>query len=182
MNNYKKLQNLYGLAEIQQSCVDIDFCYAFICAMASSDLELQQWMPLLFISEESHFSNEEIATDFAQTVLALYQQTQQVFSENIPLLFSISSNENATRQFAYGYLQALMMIDNLQVASFPEGSELGNLQQTCLLLLDKMATAETEDAQKLALFAQLPKNSEIIALLPTLLSHYGHLCLTVSTA
>ena len=57
-------------------------------------------------------------------------------------------------------------------------SIVANLQQTCLLLLDKLATIETNDTQKQAIFEQLPTRDEIIALLPILLSNYGHHCLS----
>jgi hypothetical protein len=70
-----------------------------------------------------------------------------------------------------------MLIDNVQALRFPDGSAEDNLQQTCLLLLDKLATTKTNDPQKLALFEQLPTTDEIIALLPTLLSRYGAQCL-----
>jgi yecA family protein len=183
IENYKALQSLYLVPEITENCVDIDFGYAFICAMASSGLELEQWMPLLFIDGESSFSNEKLASDFAQSVLALYQQANQTFQQGLPLQLmvqnSTSVEQDARFNFANGYLQALIMIDNMQLSQFEEGSAEANLQQTCFLLLDKLVTLETEDAQKLALFAQLPTNSEIIALLPELLTHYGKLCLAV---
>lgn len=183
LENYKNLQTLFALTEINESCVDIDFGYAFICAMAGSDLELEQWMPLLFVSGESCFSSEEVANDFAQSVLTIYQQVNACFEQGLelPLLLehSLSTHENATFNFASGYLQALIMIENIQVNPFSEGSSEANLQQTCFLLLDKLATIETDDAQKLALFEQLPQHHEIVALLPSLLGNYGHLCLMV---
>jgi yecA family protein len=179
MKNYQDLQKLYKLSEISESCVDVDFTYAFISAMATSELELEQWMPMLFLSGESCFSNEQLATDFAQIVLAIYQQARHCFQQQIPL--ALENDNKQTPQtlkivdFANGYLQAVMLIDNMQVG--PEGETAINLQQTCLLLLDKLASSETEDIQKLALFEQLPSESEIISLLPTLLSRYGHQCL-----
>jgi len=182
MNNYNNLQKLYQLTEIEEGCVNIDYCHAFICAMASSELDLQQWMPLLFISGESSFSNEQLAADFAQSVLAIFQQAHSDFSANKPLAMMIesstASNEEAAVNFADGYLQALIMIDNMQLHRFAEGTQEANLQQTCFLLLDKLATIETKDEQKLALFAQLPSESEIVALLPVLLSNYGLVCLS----
>jgi len=183
LESYKKLQKLYALPEINESCVELDFGYAFICAMASSEFELEQWMPLLFASGESSFSNESIAGDFAQSVLAIYQQAKHYFEQGRPLPLMIQSStaveQEATFNFANGYLQALIMIDNMHMSRFEEGSAEANLQQTCFLLLDKLATLETEDAQKLALFAQLPTNSDIVVLLPELLTHYGKLCLAV---
>ena len=182
MNNYKKLQDLYTIDEIQENCVNIDFCYAYICAMASSELDLQQWMPLLFIAGECKFSNEQLATDFAQCVLAIFQQAHNDFNENTPLAMmsdeSSFSNEEAAVNFADGYLQALIMIDNMQIHTFAEGSDEANLQQTCFLLLDKLATMETKDEQKLAMFAQLPSEVEIVAILPVLLSRYGQICVS----
>jgi len=182
VNHYNNLQKLYAIDEIEKNCVNIDFCHAYICAMASSELELQQWMPLLFISGESHFSNEQIATDFAQTVLAIYQQTHETFNQATALSLMIenstSSIEEAAVNFADGYLQALIMIDNMQIHVFAEGSDEANLQQTCFLLLDKLATIETKDEQKLALFEQLPDESEIVALLPILLGRYGKACVS----
>lgn len=182
MNNYNKLQALYAIDEIQENCVNIDYCHAFICAMASSEVDLQQWMPLLFIGGESKFSNEQLATDFGQVVLAIFQQAHATFSNNELLALmidsSLSSIEEAAVNFADGYLQALIMIDNMQLNSFAEGSDDANLQQTCFLLLDKLATIETKDEQKLALFAQLPSESEIVALLPVLLGRYGQACVS----
>ena len=173
MKDYQDLQKLYALAEIKENCVDVDFAYAFISAMASSELDLSQWMPMLFVSEEESLSNQEIATEFAQKVLAIYENCQQKLSLQVPLYLP----EEGVIEFANGYLQALMLIDNIQTLSFPEGSAADNLQQTCILLLDKLATPETNDVQKLAMFEQLPSTDEIIALLPSLLSHYGAQCL-----
>lgn len=185
LENYKSLQKLYALTEINENCVDIDFGYAFICAMASSELELDQWMPLLFVSGESCFTHERIANDYAQSVLAIYQQMNASFEQGIalPLMLeqSMSTNENAIFNFASGYLQALIMIDNMQMNQFVEGSPEANLQQTCFLLLDKLATIDTDDVQKLALFEQLPQQHEIITVLPSLLGNYGHLCLSVKS-
>lgn len=182
MNNYNNLQKLYQVTEIEEACVNIDYCHAFICAMASSELDLQQWMPLLFISGESSFSNEKLASDFGQAVLAIFQQAHSDFTANTPLAMMIesssASNEEAAVNFADGYLQALIMIDNMQLHTFAEGTQEANLQQTCFLLLDKLATIETKDEQKLALFAQLPSESEIVMLLPVLLSNYGLVCLS----
>lgn len=184
MNNYNKLQELYQVAEIQENCVNIDFGYAYICAMAGSELDLQEWLPLLFVGGESSFSNEQLATDFAQTVLAIFQAAHQSFKHNTPLPLMCEQSsfavEEAIVNFADGYLQALIMIDNMQIHTFEEESEEANLQQTCFLLLDKLATMETKDEQKLALFAQLPSESEIAGILPVLLSRYGHLCVTGS--
>ncbi|GLS89988.1 hypothetical protein GCM10007916_10550 [Psychromonas marina] len=183
LESYNNLQKLYASTEINERCVDIDFGFAFICAMASSELELEQWMPLLFVNGESSFSSERMASDFAQTVLAIYQQVNQTFEQGLPLQLmiqnSISAEQDATFNFANGYLQALTLIDNMQSSHFEEGSAEANLQQTCFLLLDKLATLETDDAQKMAVFTQLPTNSEIVALLPELLTHYGQLCLAV---
>ena len=183
MQNYDNLQKLYRLSEINEHCVDIDFCYAFICAMASSELSLEQWMPLLFVEGKEHFSDEKVASDFAQSVLAIYQQANANFLEDEPLKLtcdmSCSAIHDAINNFAKGYLHALMMIDNLQMSSFVESSAEANLQQTCLLLLDKLANPDTQDVQKLAIFEQLPSHDEIVELLPTLLSRYGHICLSV---
>jgi len=183
MKNYQDLQKLYELPEINKQCVDIDFGYAFVCAMASSELDLQQWMPMLFINENHSFSDEKIASAFAQTIIAIYQQTIKTYQSDSPLPLCLEqrlcASESASVCFASGYLQALMLIDNLQLVQLREDSPIAQLQQTCLLLLDKLATTETDDAQKLALFEQLPTNTEIIALLPILLSSYGHQCLSV---
>jgi len=182
LNNYKKLQALYTIAEIQENCVNVDYCHAFICAMASSEVDLQQWMPLLFIAGESKFSNEQLASDFGQVVLAIFQQAHTTFSANESLALmienSVSSIEEAAVNFADGYLQALIMVDNMQLHRFAEDSDDANLQQTCFLLLDKIATIETKDEQKLALFAQLPSESEIVAILPVLLGRYGQACVS----
>lgn len=182
MKNYQDLQKLYTLAEIQTQCVDIDFAYAFICAMASSELDLQQWMPMLFISDNHHFSDEKIASEFGQTILVIYQQAMQCYQDEKSLPLQLEQSASSTGQswvnFANGYLQALMLIDNLQLTQFQENSAIAQLQQTCLLLLDKLATIETDDLQKQALFEQLPSNNEIITLLPTLLTSYGHQCLS----
>lgn len=183
MKHYSELQKRYALPEINSQCVDIDFAFAFICAMASSELDLQQWMPMLFLNDNHSFSDEKIASDFAQTVLAIYQQAIEYFKENRPLPSmieaSIFAQDLAARHYAKGYLQALMLIDSLQLIQFSEDSPVTNLQKTCLLLLDKLATFETDDIEKLALFEQLPTKSEIITLLPVLLASYGHNCLLV---
>ena len=173
MKDYQSLQKRYVLAEINESCVDIDFAYGFICVMASSELELEQWMPMLFVTGEATFSSDQLASDFAQTVLAVYQQAMQCFQQQIPL--ALQSDNLKIADFAKGYLQGIMLIDDMQVS--PEDEVVADLQQTCLLLLDKLASSETDDVQELALFEQLPSETEIKSLLPTLLSRYGHQCL-----
>lgn len=181
MQNYQHLQQLYLLVEINESCVDIDFAYAFICSMANGELELQQWMPMLFLVEEHSFSSEELASDFANRVLSIYQQAIKSFQNNTPLILSLEATlldaDKAIVNFANGYNQGLMLIDNLQLAPFAENSPTINLQQTCLLLLDKLSTPQTDDMQRLAFFEQLPNRDEIISLLPSLLANYGHQCL-----
>ena len=145
--------------------------------MASSDLELEQWMPALFLSEDHCFSNEQLAIDFAQTVLAIHQQALISFQQQTSLAQPPLEDNETIMHYANGYLQAFIFIDHIQGTTFPAGSSGENLQQTCLLLLDKLATGKTDEVQKLTLFAQLPTNAEILQLLPTLLSRYGHLCL-----
>ncbi|WP_413699393.1 hypothetical protein ACLKMH_18255 [Psychromonas sp. KJ10-10] len=178
MKDYQELQNLYAITEIKENCVDVDFAYAFISAMASSELDLYQWMPMLFVNAEESLSSEEVATKLAQKVLAIYENCQEKLSLQMPIYIP----QEGIIQFANGYLQALMLIDNVQALRFVEGSAEENLQQTCLLLLDKLATPETNDAQKLAMFEQLPSSEEIVALLPSLLSHYGAQCLRFNGA
>jgi uncharacterized protein YecA (UPF0149 family) len=184
MQDYQDLQKLYALAEIEENCVDVNFAYAFISAMAASELELSQWMPMLFINDSGSLSSQEIASDFAQAVLAIYENSHQKLQQQIPLYLpiieNVSEENESLSQYANGYLQALMLIDNIQVLRFPDGSTEDNLQQTCLLLLDKLASFKTNDPQKLALFKQLPTNEEIVSLLPTLLSRYGMQCLLLT--
>lgn len=176
MQDYQDLQKLYAIAEINESCVNIDFAYAFISAMASSELDLSQWMPMLFVNQKDSLSGEQVATELAQKVVVIYENCQQNFALRTPLYVP----ESDVIQFANGYLQALMLIDNVQALRFTAGSAEDNLQQTCLLLLDKLATPETNDAQKLAMFEQLPSSEEIVTLLPSLLSHYGAQCLQLN--
>tara|TARA_R110001583_G_scaffold16561_17_gene67911 strand:- start:6290 stop:6895 length:606 start_codon:yes stop_codon:yes gene_type:complete len=195
MKDYQDLQTLYQIADINENCIDIDFAYAFIAAMASSELDLSQWMPMLFVNADESLSSEKVANNFAQAVLAIYENCRDRLQQQLPLYIpdekSLVEGENVLpydeaihhqkiSQFAKGYLQALMLIDNVQALRFPEGSVEGNLQQTCLLLLDKLANPQTTDPQKLALFEQLPSSDEIIALLPILLSRYGAQCLNFS--
>lgn len=181
MKDYQDLQKLYSLAEVQEKCVDVNFAYGFISAMAASALDLSQWMPMLFVNESESLSSEKIASDFALAVLAIYENSHQALQQQIPLCLPIDKNvlaeDDKICQLANGYLQALMLIDNLQALRFPEDSAEDNLQQTCLLLLDKLATPKSNDPQKIALFEQLPSNEEIVTLLPMLLSRYGAQCL-----
>jgi len=179
MKNYQDLQTLYSLPEISENCVAIDVAFGFICAIASSEVEIENWMPMLFLDENCNFSNEQVAGDFAQVILATHQQAMQCFQEQTPLILATDSSEAskdlAISNFANGYLQAEILIDNMQTGA--KSAIANDLQQTCLLLLDKLASYETDDVQKLAVFKQLPSESEIIGLLPVLLSRYGHQCL-----
>ena len=184
MKSYQQLQKIYAQPEIAKQCVDINFAYAYICAMASSNLPLEQWMPHLFSTQQNTFSSEALATNFAETVLAVHSQTVHHLENDIPLTLAVDNQINnkaglsdATITYTQGYLHALSMLENLQPVSFEEGSDASNLQQTCLLLLDKIASWDTTDSEKLAMFELLPSHSECIDILPTLLCRYGYHCL-----
>ncbi|WP_193755512.1 UPF0149 family protein [Psychromonas sp. psych-6C06] len=178
MNNFERLEQIYQVNEISEHCVDINFAYAFVCAMACCELELEQWMPSLFLNGISDFSNATLATEFANAILAIYEQSERDYSNTAELNIDaiVLADERRVHAYANGYLQAMILFDNLEINTFCEGSPEANLQHTCLLLLDKLTFNEEVDEQKKAVFAQLPEYSEIIALLPTLLGRYGQQC------
>ncbi|AGH80785.1 yecA family protein [Psychromonas sp. CNPT3] len=182
---YQKLQQLYRHEEIQSLCVDKDFMFAFIIAMASSkdEIELQQWINMLRKDQcDPVFSTTELATQFAQVILAIFSCAQGCFQNNTPLALNSECWLDDKQQlrpiasaFALGYIDALEFINTL-CDDATTNETTANLQQTCFLLLSKLAYPDTLDVALRTLFLDLPEYDEILRCLPTLLTTYGFQC------
>ncbi|WP_094751809.1 UPF0149 family protein [Psychromonas sp. CD1] len=186
-SNYQRLEQFYTCDEIQMLCVDKDFMFAFITAMASmkQEIELQQWFKLLCKNQSDPvFSSTQLAADFAEIVLAIFAQARQCFAKKILLPLTLTMSQwmddkkqlkTSAIQFSLGYIQGLEYI-NTYVSDSDIDESTANLKQTCFLLLSKLAYSASEDLAVQSLFLELPKYDEILRCLPKLLTTYGAQC------
>ncbi|WP_022942187.1 hypothetical protein [Psychromonas hadalis] len=142
-------------------------------------------MELIWLDKkEPSFENDERAILYSQTLLALISETETLFNENIPLPIEtkdwLDHSGNPTYQavsYTSGYLRGLeLSIQARDPYGVIDDEDKAQLQQTCLLLLSKVAHYQTEDKTLQTLFSGLPEYKEIIAVLPKLLSQYGFNC------
>jgi hypothetical protein len=157
----------------------------FICVTAASPepLDLQEWFPNLWNQGRTpSFNSETVAVDFASAVLQFYENCLLNYQQSTPLILPtelwLNEQQEVTKQgivFASACLAAFQDREeswqNLNLA--PE-SEAGQLLQTTILLLSKMALSHSDDPQRQILFAQLPDMHEIVTALPQLLSALGN--------
>jgi yecA family protein len=186
---YQALVELCQNREIKDNAREVNELLGIISAMAASPepLELQQWFPCLWMqAEEPSFSCESLAVDFAQAVLQFYQHCLLNYQQAKPLSLPTSlwlKEQQITAQgsaFASGYLSGFQYNEqSWQALNLPPESEQGQLLQTTILLLSKMANPNSSDPQMQALFMQLPDMQEIVNSLPQLLSVLGHFSVVV---
>ncbi|MFT6986945.1 MAG: yecA family protein [Psychromonas sp.] len=187
---YQPLVELCEIPEINKNGRDIDKMLGIICAISASpqSLDLADWFPLLWLQDGPSFSNENIARDFAAAVLQFYENCLANYQQSTPLSLPtelwLNEKNEVTAQgiaFASGYLSGFHSIEALwQELNLAPESESGQLLQTTMLLLSKMATANNKDPQMQPLFVQLPDMNEIISTLPSLLSVLGNFSVSVS--
>lgn len=187
---YQALATVCQLAEIKSHARSFDEMVGFICAISASPepLDLADWFPLLWDQEGLSFSNEELARDFAAAVLEFYNHClanyQQSASLSLPTELWLNEDNDvaaAGSAFASGYLSGFHRIEGLwQDLDLGAESQPGQLLQTTMLLLSKMATGKNQDSQMQELFMQLPSMEKIITILPSLLSTLGNFSASVS--
>lgn len=187
---YQALLELYLIPEIKEHARPFDEIIGFICAISASPeiRDLADWFPLLSMQEGLSFSNEEVARNFAAAVLHFYEHCLTSYQQSTPLFLPaqswVNEGNEATAQgseFASGYLSGFHHIEaSWQGLNLAAESEPGQLLQTTVLLLSKMAAGNNEDPQMQALFIQLPTMIKIISTLPSLLSALGNFSVAVS--
>jgi len=187
---YQALLELHLIPEINEQARPFGEMAGFICAISASPetLDLADWFPLLMMQQAPSFSSEKIASDFAAAVLQFYDHCLVNFQQSVPLslpleLWLTAENEITAQgiAFASGYLSGFHRMESAwQGLNLSPESESGQLLQTTVLLLSKMAAGKNQDPQMLELFMQLPAMAEIVSALPALLSALGHCAVAVS--
>lgn len=192
---YQALLELHLIPEINEQARPFGEMAGFICAISASPetLDLADWFPLSLMQKISmqqapSFSSEKIASDFAAAVLQFYDHCsvnyQQSAPLSLPLELWLTAENEITAQgmaFASGYLSGFDRIESAwQGLNLSPESESGQLLQTTVLLLSKMAAGKNQDPQMRELFMQLPAMAEIVSALPALLSALGHCAVAVS--
>lgn len=152
------------------------------CVQALPELlDLEAWLLHLWKEQVISFDNEQQAEEYAQKVLTLVNAIQTAYQEALPLhsldcaqwldadkQLSIEGN-----QFSAGFLAAIELFNAKWFAV--EGDEnTQNILQTTILLLTKLAPPEDADEEMNALLEQLPEASEILQILPQLLSNLAY--------
>ncbi len=182
---YQMLINVCEIPEIKKNARECSEILGFITSIAAApmQIEIEQWMPFLWAENAApSFSDQQTAVDFATSTLQFYEHCLSSYQQSLPLSLPtdqwLDEDLQVTAQgrvFAAGYLSAFHSIEALwQSLDLPPGSEAEQLLQTSMLLLSKLASPDSGDAQMQFLFSQLPDMPEIVASLPALLSRLGH--------
>jgi len=194
MNNdtqpYQQLIELCVNTEINRNVKNVHEMLGFICAISSTpeSLELQEWLPHLWKKRVSPtFSQQQLAVDFASSVLQFYDacivQYEQATALLLPTeqwLDECSQITEQGRNFAIGYLSGFHHVEQCwNRVNIESGSEFEQILQTTTLLLSKVANPDSDDPKMQNLFNQLPKFNEIFASLPLLISMLGFYALQV---
>lgn len=185
MKPYQALFDLCRNPEIENDVREVNEILGFICVIAASpeSRELQDWFPFLWThGQDPSFSSERLAVDFASAVLQFYKSCVLNYQQLKPLILPtelwLNEQQEETAQgmaFASGYLAGFHHIEaDWQTEQLAPGSEGGQLLQTTILLLSKMAAAESHEPQMQELFEQLPGLPEIVSSLPSLLTALGN--------
>lgn len=141
-------------------------------------LDLEKWLLHLWQDQTISFDNERQAAEYAQKVLELVGAVQSSYEEALPLSelgCTTWLNEDQLVgqngvEFAAGFLAAIELFNaEWLVVEHDENTQ--NILQTTILLLTKLAPPEEVDQQLIDLFEQLPAFSEILHILPQLLSN-----------
>lgn len=142
-------------------------------------IDLELWLPCLWRDGvDISFDNQQQASEYARTVLKMANDIQALYQESLPLQDLdcetwLDCHKNANDkgvQFAKGFLAGIEIF-NAQWSVADEDINTQNLLQTAILLLSKIAPTEEIDEALLAIFDQLPKVSEIMTVLPLLLTN-----------
>lgn len=184
MKPYQAIFELGRLSEIKNDAREINEMLGFLCIIAASPepLDMQDWFPYLWKQGKApSFNSETLAVDFASAVLHFYENCLLNYQQSKPLILPIELWLNAQQEiteqgiaFACGFLAGFQHSEaNWQNLNLLPGSESGQLLQTTILLLSKMAMPNSDEPQMQALFAQLPDMQEIVTALPQLLSALG---------
>ncbi|WP_019615949.1 UPF0149 family protein [Psychromonas ossibalaenae] len=182
---YQLLFNVCEIPEIKKNARECSEIIGFITSIAAApiQIEVEQWMPFLWAEDSApSFSDEQMAVDFAASTLHFYEHCLSCYQQSLPLSLPtdqwLDEGLQVTAQgrvFAAGYLSAFQSIEALwQSLNLQPGSEPEQLLQTSLMLLSKLASPDSADAQIQLLFSQLPDMPEIVDSLPALLGRLGH--------
>lgn len=154
----------------------------FMCSVQALPdlLDLEHWLVYLWHDEIS-FDNEQQATEYAQTILKTASEISALYQTMAPLnALNCESwvnedqeiNHNGS-QFAAGFLGAIELF-NAQWASTENDETVQNMLQTTILLLTKLLPIEEVDPQFLEIIDQLPEVTEVLKVLPQLMSNLAY--------
>lgn len=182
---YKQLNALYDIVEIKENARNIHESLGFLYAITapSEQVELETWLPMLWKEDRSFdFSHEQLANQFAMNWLAAHQQClldyqcQQVICIPLSELW-LDEHRQITvhaKAFSVGYLRGFQLVEvSWTELDLADNTEAGQLLQTTLLLLSKLADVDCSDASMQAVFNQLPSLQEIVNTMPALLTAMG---------
>ena len=189
-NPFEPLIEIYQHLEVKQTIRTAHEVVGFLCCIAASPkaLALDEWFPHLWKDgTDPSFADEMLAVDFATAVLASYECCLLSYREfshlQLPTDDWLDTDANPTEsasRFAAGYLSAYHLTEshwqNLQLTA---DSNTDKLLQTTMLLLSKMATPNTIDAEMKALFDELPDMPDIVDILAQLLTTLGNAAMPI---
>jgi len=152
----------------------------FICSVQAVPeiIDLEKWLVYLWRDGVISFDNEQQATEYAQVVLKIVTEIDNLYEQARPLEQLNCMNWLSEQQllneeailFASGFLSAVEVFNNEWL--LVEGDELvQNLLQTTVLLMTKLTKDDNTPTDLLDLFEQLPNIEEILKILPSLMSN-----------
>jgi len=155
----------------------------FMCSVQAVPelIALEDWLFYLWRDGDIRFDDETQAAEYAQHILSLTSTINELYEQAAPLTDLqceqwLTLNEDGStpaNEFSAGFLAAIEVF-NTQWLVVDADPNVQNLLQTSILLLSKLAPPEQVDADTLALFEQLPAASEILTILPTLISQLAY--------
>jgi len=152
----------------------------FICSVQAVPeiVELEDWLSHLWLPKEKiQFDNETQATHYAQQILLIANEINELYSQAIPLtslnsLQWLDQQQQLTQNgvdFAEGFLMAIEQF-NEQWLRVSHNETTQNLLQTTILLLTKLIPEQESHSSLSSVFEQLPETAEILSILPQLMS------------
>jgi len=152
----------------------------FMCSVQAIPelVDLEEWLFYLWRDGNISFDDQAQATEYAQHILRLTTHINERYEQALPLTelhceHWLTETSTAANEFSAGFLAAIDVFNTrwLAVDADPNAQ---NLLQTSILLLSKLAPADQVAAETATLFEQLPDASEILAILPTLISQLAY--------
>lgn len=156
----------------------------FICSVQAlpEHIDLELWLAFLWQGDVAMtFASEEQATEYAENVLRLVEVLQLSYQQALPLTAMnskgwIDDNKIVSdngKEFCAGFIRAIEVF-NEHWLILDQEPEAQNILQTVILLLSKIAPTENCEESLIAIFDQLPSATEIVEILPKLISNLAY--------